>query len=577
MPEIRKRKKGYGSLLLFFVVMLLLTVASSLYDTWTVAKVRTAYARAKAVEIKMEGSGRILASKTVFCPIQEGYRVEEVLVSQGELVEEGEVLFRYQMSSLEEEQKRRKKEMEKLRLEMEKEQVSAQEFSGVTQMELANREAAIAARELEQGIRAYEQAQADHQETLLKWKEEYELKKTILEEELLWQKEQEYESGLSGLGGSRNNRDAALRAARRNVEDLEEKLEELEQADEGDEGAIASARKKLERAEEDLEELNEVWEDQIDAERSKLDYIDDGHIRVEDGMTSGQVDLRLRYEAQLEQAEASLEEMETDVEGLREALGDAEGKKQIAALEDERTRLTREQKASLAKLNRRGLELDLEEQSQALAKVEQLMGEEGAVAAEAAGTILEAGLTPGQKTVGTELVRIGTGGLMFEGSFKLEEEEEQRLFPGDRLAVGAAGQERRMETVIASVNLLGEHPDKNQDDEALRTFQAEVIGGDFLIGEQTRYECVKQSPRFETVIPLDGLRKDQSGYYCLVVRIQKGVLGEELVAERIDLTLLEKGNTEAAVEGALYQDDPIVVDSSRMVDRGSRIRVMEEW
>lgn len=592
MLGLTGRKRGYGSLLLFFAAMLVLTLISRAYDTWTVAKIKTAYAQAKAVEIRIEGNGRILAGRTVFCPVSEGYRIEEVLAGQGETVEEGEALFCYQLSSLEEAQKRLKREVEKLNLELEKEQVSAQESAGAAQGELAAQEAAVAARELEQGIREYEQGQAEYEENLQKLKAEYELKQAVMKEELLSEQEREYESGLSGLGESRDSRDAALRAARRTVEDLEEELEELKQegADgEGvDEGKIASVRKKLERAREDLDELEESWEEQIDAGRQDLDYIDDGQSRIQEGRTSSQVELRLHYEAQVKAEEEALREKEKSVETLQAALETARMKQQTAAKEDEKARLTREQKISLAKLNRRQIELELEEQKQELAKVELMIADGGQVVSPAAGTVLELALTPGQKTAGTELVQIGTGGLVFEGSFETEEEagenEGQKLFPGDKVMVGAtgqsgqSGQKKRPEAVIDSVNLLGDRAEGGEDGETgMGTFLAEVPDGDFLIGERTGYECVKQSGRFGTVIPLEGLRKDQDGYYCLVVRIRKSTLGEEQIAERVDLTVLAKGNQEAAVDGALYEEDPVVVDSSHMVNQGDRVRMTEEW
>lgn len=573
MADIAERKKGYGSLLLFFLLMLVFTCVSRIYDTWTVAKVRTAYAKAGTVAVQAEGSGRILAGETAFRPVEEGYRIEEVLVSPGEVVAEGAVLFRYQMESLKERQRQLETKREKLGLEKERVRLSAQGFSGITQVELADREVAAAARELEQGSLEYEQAQAESQERLEQLKEEYELRASILKEELLRQQERAYEAGLNHIGTSRNSRDAALREAWRTVEDLEEDLEGLE-ANESGEAQIEALRKKLARAREDAEELEELWEEQIDGERLDLDYLDDGQNRIQEGMTSAQVELRLGYEAEVEREADVLLEKEKEVETRKERLRDAQEKRQLAAREDEQVRLTKEQAARLADLSRREMELDQKELERELLAVEQLIEAAGAVTAPVAGTVLEAGLMAGQKTAGTELIRLGTGGLAFEGSFKTGTEEPQQMYPGDSLVLVAAGRNTRLETVIDSVDLLGE---QGREGEETGTFLAEVPGEGFLIGERARYMWGKRSERYETVIPIGGLRKDQDGYYCLVVRVRNQVLGEEQFAERVDLTVLEKGNQEAAVDGALYQEDAIIVESNKMVAHGSRIRLVEEW
>lgn len=575
MPDRDGKKKGYGSLLLFFVFMLLFTLVSRAYDTFTVPKVRTAYAKSKNIEMRVQGYGRIQAEKTVFCQVRQGYRVGEVPVSQGKVVEEGDVLFRYQLASLLEQQKRLETEMEKYRLALEKETVNARVFSGMTQMQLAGREAEAAASKLERGRREYEEAQAESMEELRRLKEEYGRRASVMKEELLRQLERDYESGLGGLGGSKNSRDAALRTARRAVEDLEEELQALIQ-DGGDEDEEALVRKKLERAQEDLEELEELWEEQLDAKRQDLDYIDEDQSRIHEGRTSGQIEMRLGYEEQVRQEEEKLREKEREVEMLEEALQAAEEKKGIAAVEDEKARLTKEQREQLGALNRKEIELDLEELEGKLQELEGLILAEGAVIAPAGGTVLRLELTAGQLTTGTELVQIGTGGLMFEGDFTTGEEEKQPLFPGDRVMVGRTGQPDQSETVVETVNLLGEQAGDAGDDAGSGTFLAKVTEGTFLIGERTRYESVKQSDPYDLVIPIEGLRKDQNGYYCLVVRIRDSVLGQEQVVGRVDLTVLEKGDKEAAVEGALYQDDAVVVECSRMIEPGSRVRVMDE-
>ena len=98
-----------------------------------------------------------------------------------------------------------------------------------------------------------------------------------------------------------------------------------------------------------------------------------------------------------------------------------------------------------------------------------------------------------------------------------------------------------------------------------------------FLGTVTGYECIKQSEAYQKVIPLQGLRKDTKGYYCLVARPKRAILGEEFVAERVEVRVLELGDTEAAVEGALQNSDEIIVRSNQIIGEGTRVRPVQEF
>ena len=77
------------------------------------------------------------------------------------------------------------------------------------------------------------------------------------------------------------------------------------------------------------------------------------------------------------------------------------------------------------------------------------------------------------------------------------------------------------------------------------------------------------------MIPIEGLRKDVKGYYCLVARPRKAILGEELRAERVDVRVVCQGDTEVAVEGGLQDSDPIITGSNQVIGEGARVRQVE--
>lgn len=77
---------------------------------------------------------------------------------------------------------------------------------------------------------------------------------------------------------------------------------------------------------------------------------------------------------------------------------------------------------------------------------------------------------------------------------------------------------------------------------------------------------------FSKVIPLSGLRKDMEGYFCLVARSRASILGEEFVAERVNVELLYAGSSEAAIEGAVLPEDAVIVGENKSIGKGERVR-----
>lgn len=134
---------------------------------------------------------------------------------------------------------------------------------------------------------------------------------------------------------------------------------------------------------------------------------------------------------------------------------------------------------------------------------------------------------------------------------------------GDTLEIAVPGTSRREEAVIGRMNLMGETEG---------VFQAELERGKMELGAVTSYSCSWQSDLFDKVIPLSGLRKDVKGYYCLVARTVSTILGEEFRAERVDLQVLFQGYEEAAVEGAVFESDRVIVGEDQFIGEGSRVR-----
>ncbi len=544
----------------FFLFMVTCTVISRIYDSVTVPKVTTASAKRKSVETRAEGTGTVKVKEKRFCPIWPGLRVMRTAVIPGSQVEEGDPLFWYEMDSILERREELLRELEKIGLNIEKEEISQGTIAGMTQTEAAQWELNLAFRELEEEQAEYEEALTLHQEELERLRFRYEDGLNLAEEELWQQQERDQENARQELENVKASKEEALRAQQRKIEDLEDELSCLSEEEEESRSRL---KRQLTRAREDLESMADSWEEREDTARYQLDMIDFQEDRIRRGQTTIQETRRESYEAAVKQEE---EQMKAEAESLKErekAVEKARWQLEAARREDNAAWQAREQQKKLSRLTVRELELDKREKEEELERLEKLAQAGGEVRAFADGVVVDMELVEGKTATGEELLSLTGEGVWFEGTFL---KEEQALVVGDTLEITVPGASRQEEAVIGRMNFLGETEGM---------FQAELESGRLALGTVTSYSCTRQSDLYDKVIPLTGLRKDMKGYYCLVARTVSTILGEEFRAERVDVQVLFQGYDEAAVDGAIFEGDKVIVGENQLIGEGSRVRPVQ--
>lgn len=87
-----------------------------------------------------------------------------------------------------------------------------------------------------------------------------------------------------------------------------------------------------------------------------------------------------------------------------------------------------------------------------------------------------------------------------------------------------------------------------------------------------------KSKKYGTCVPIAALRQgDNNNYYILVVSEKETVLGEELVAKKIDVKVEKKDGEFAAInDGAISRSEKVIVDSNKTIEDGDRVRLEKE-
>ena len=557
MRQTRQPQIKPWLLAVFFLFMVICTLASRIYDSVTIPKVTTTVPKRKTVETLTEGKGRVKVKEKEFCRIFPGLRIKKTAVMQGSQVKEGDVLFWYDLESVLEKKEELENDLEKIDMAIEKEQISREHYEGLTETEAALWELELARRELEEGQREFQEKKADHEAELERLKDQYERGLELAEEELWQQQEKEWEMAREQLDTMRNSREEALREQEWKIEDL---LEEIEALTEEEEKEKSRLEKQLKRAREDLEDMRDSWNDKVDSARFQMDYLDNQERRISSGQTSVQEARREAYEAAIKQEEEGMENAQKDLDNLEKAVEKAQWQAGAAQKQDQARQLSFKQQEKLSELNMRELKLDRTEKEKQLQDMEELAEGGGVVKAFMDGTVADMELAEGRTATGEELLSLAGQSCRFEGAFV---KEEQELTLGDVIEIDIPGTPRTKEARITAMNLLGEEEG---------VFWAELDSQELALGTVTSYTCSRQSQIFDRVIPLEGLRKDTKGYYCLVVRPIATILGEEFWAERVEVQVIYQGYQEAAIEGSVFEGDQIITGENKTMGEGDRVR-----
>lgn len=286
------------------------------------------------------------------------------------------------------------------------------------------------------------------------------------------------------------------------------------------------------------------------------------------------------YEARKAELDAVFQEELTEVQGRLDAaasgLAQAQQSLEAAQKSDDVTRQNNAKAKQAAGYSVDNAQMEVDKAEKNLQEAEELIAQDGKLCAAQKGIFLNTAVTAGSVTTGSEFVSIGTGGLVFTA--EVPKEAREKLAEGDTIAIKIPGQEE-IEAAITQITSGKKQEEGTQEEgapEDVLSLKAALPEGTEISGGYASFSVQKDSQEnYQTILPLTAIRQDSKGYYCLGVRTVDSILGEEVKAERINITLLEQDDTQAAVEGAIQSDTKIIVTSEKDVLAGDRVRIVE--
>ena len=529
--------KGLAGLL---AVMLVFTIASRVAASITVPQVTASAPSSGKIEHTVMASGTVEAGGEKAIVTEEGILVAQVNVHTGESIGEGETLFSLDMDSLEDQIYELQNQIKKLQLENDSLKKNKAQADAKQQLEL-------------------KRAQEDYEETIAK--------NTVSDGKANEALQKAADAKSQAEKELYNARDALAQAER----ELNAAKQELQNAKD-----VAAAEQKKDTAEPVDKTGNSVAEQPKDAEDS-----DASGKNEQDNTTNSTITQQLQqFEEAVQEKQNTYDTIQAKVTEKQAALDSAS-----AALEEKQEQLESNtsaaadaKKAAERAVEDAGLSADidhtqeintisLEQYQKQLEKLKTLKQQNGEITAPSAGIITKVCVETGQKTADTAAIVMSDeqSGLLFTTT--TDSKNREYLSVGDSATISGVGKETSDCSIVSM--------ETSEDGSSIKVSIA-MQGDDFSPGESAQMTATRKSESYDYLVPVTAVWQENSKAYVLLLETENTVLGEQYIARKAEVEILDKNSSYVAVSGnSLSADCQIITDSDRTVGNGDVVRMLE--
>ena len=586
---LKKEKISIGKWIgLFFGTMILFTILSRAIYQHSTAVVTTKMPTSGTINHTVQITGKTVQNQELAVTTIGGLRIASICVNEGQQVKQGDVLFVLDLDYLDEVILKQEQDMKKQQLSV----WDAYAQNSNAQKQRENQQA--------QAEENYDNAVAKAQTAVDRAKRDLERAKTALEN---------YRNGVTDDKAEEEALELACQEARTVYNDAVAALEALEQEiDQAVQDAISQAETELQQtalqsatqppAETILtEETGSTEETTVPVE--PVEIAEQAPIATELSPAQKaeiEASVRASYAGRLSAAQASVQQAQqavTDADAELEAFRqrqssgatlteqdylDAVEQAQevyddaVAALESTKTTYGRAVSsanlpASTSNSAQIG-QITYDQMKMELEKLEALQEAEGKILSPTDGIVTKCNVQTGEKTTDTTAILLADLGQGCKFSGLATEEDSQYIGVGDKVLLQTSNGKAYKDLPVTTFSTT-EEPGGGY------RLTVQIPSGNLALGANVNLSFTKKSQPYSCCVPLSALRLDNRNQtYVLVVQQVISVMGTELQAKKVNVTVLEQNETMVALaEGTLGSKDKVIVGSDKTIDIGSRVRV----
>ncbi len=591
-------KKEKGSIWkwigIFFACMILFTILSRAIYQHGTAVVKTVTPTSGTIDHTVQITGKTIQNQELAVTTVGGLRVSSVCVNEGQQVKQGDVLFILDLPYLDEMILRQEQDMKKQQLSV----WDAWAQNSNAQKQRENQQA--------QAEENYDNAVSQAQTAVDRVKRDLDRAKTALEnfyngisdetaeEEALLLACQDakgdYDSAVATLEALQNEIDQAVQdaisqaeaelhqVASQTVTKTSEKTQPIEESVSGD---VTNPTEETTAPVEHVTvvepipivtELSQEQKNQIETAvranyADRLTAAETAVQQAQQAVTNADAELDAFYQRQNSGSEVSEQDLIDAVERAQEVYDDA-----LAALGSTKTTYGRavnsanlpastSNSAQIGQITYDQMKLELE-------KLLTLKEAEGMILSPTNGIVTRCNVQTGEKTTDTTAILLAdlSQGCKFSGL--ATEEDSRYIGVGDKVLLQTSNGKLYQDLPVTTFSST-EEPGGGY------RLTVQIPAKNLALGANVHLRFTKKSPPYTCCVPLSALRLDSRNQpYVLVVEQKESIMGDELQARKVNVTVLEQNTTMAALaEGTVGTKDQVIVGADREIDIGSRVRV----
>lgn len=562
---------------LFFGTMILFTILSRAIYQHSTAVVTTKMPTSGTINHTVQITGKTVQNQELAVTTIGGLRIASICVNEGQQVKQGDVLFVLDLDYLDEVILKQEQDMKKQQLSV----WDAYAQNSNAQKQRENQQA--------QAEENYDNAVAKAQTAVDRAKRDLERAKTALEN---------YRNGVTDDKAEEEALELACQEARTVYNDAVAALQDaISQAEtELQQTALQSATQPpaetiLTEETGSTEETTVPVEPVEIAEQAPIatELSPAQKAEIEASVRASYADRLSAAQASVQQAQQAVKDADAELEAFRQRQSsgatlseqdylDAVEQAQevyddaVAALESTKTTYGRAVSsanlpASTGNSAQIG-QITYDQMKMELEKLEALQEAEGKILSPTDGIVTKCNVQTGEKTTDTTAILLADLGQGCKFSGLATEEDSQYIGVGDKVLLQTSNGKAYKDLPVTTFSTT-EEPGGGY------RLTVQIPSGNLALGANVNLSFTKKSQPYSCCVPLSALRLDNRNQtYVLVVQQVISVMGTELQAKKVNVTVLEQNETMVALaEGTLGSKDKVIVGSDKTIDIGSRVRV----
>ena len=333
---------------------------------------------------------------------------------------------------------------------------------------------------------------------------------------------------------------------RRRLTDAEDALSTAKTALTNAESRLAYAQTAHDDAENTLSDA-EWW----------LNSANNAHTFAKDALDEASEDLekQLGYKTEWRAANSAVNNLQRTLEGLIFSLSEKQKADGVTS--------------ALTNIDMRELRNDIEKTRGEIEHLEE-DGTGATIASPVSGIVKSINISPGNQTQsGSPLAVIEVVDRGYSLSLTVTAEQARRVTVGDNAQLNRGwwgGGD-----LNAILRLIRNDP---QNPAQSRILEFDVYG-DVESGMQVNVTMGQRSENYEIIVPNSALRSDTNGDFVLVVLARSSPLGNRYMATRADVSILAADDLNSAVSGALTGWDFVITTSTKPIEPGMQVRLVD--